>query len=121
MHWDFGTLNQMEVAKLPAGYEQYYDKFITYCINLKLRPTIPLLKYCIAVSCADIAGTTPTRLLDQQITNQFIGWNISSLPDAVYKSYDPWVYYSMASRYAILAQGLTKYVHQKMNIARYQR
>lgn len=90
MHWEFGKLN-IGSASLEEKMNQYYKTFVFYCEKCKLEPSLALLKLCIAVSCADIAAGTNSRLLPSVC---------GIVPSSTkYLGKDPWVAYGMDKKY----------------------
>lgn len=90
MHWEFGKLN-IDGTPFQTRLESYYSVFEKYCKICKLKPSIELLKLCIAVSCADIASGTNKRLGDSVC---------GIVPSSTkYLGKDPWIAYGMDKKY----------------------
>jgi hypothetical protein len=93
MHWEFGKLNYTGIS-LEEKLKKYYKSFNEYCQKCGLKPSLRLLKLCIAVSCADIAAGTDARLLPNvcgivPTSSSYLGkdWWVSLGMDKKYKEY----------------------------------
>jgi hypothetical protein len=89
MHWEFGRIN-IPGKEIGEKIKTYLQTFRKYCSKCNLRPSKPLLKLCIIVSCADISAGSSTRLT-----------NVLNVPEQNYISTDPWVAYGMDKNYLI--------------------
>jgi hypothetical protein len=55
LHWDLGNVNNKKMS-----IQEYLQKFRTVCHSYSLKPTLEILKSCLAISIADvIAGQSP--------------------------------------------------------------
>ena len=83
MHYEFGLLGLHNDLKYDV--KEYVDKFEEVVRACKVRRSLSLLKLCIAVSAADIAGGGNAHL-DQKVRDR--------VPE-VYESTQPWKRYGM--------------------------
>ena len=97
MHWEFGKLN-IGGALLEDKLRSYYTIFYDCCKKCGLKPSIRLLKLCIAVACADIAAGTNSRL----------GSSVCGIvpKDTIYMGKDPWTMFGMDKKYKLYRDAL---------------
>lgn len=96
IHWDFGWINipSPEVTRSDK-VRMYVAKFRQKCTEYGARPSVGLLKLCIAVSCADISAGMPSRI---KPTLRRLGLD----PTPKYLGVDPWVAYGMDKIFMVL-------------------
>ncbi len=89
MHWEFGRINKyFTEPELETATNNYLTKFNESCAKVGLTPDISLLRLCIAVSCADIAGSSNSRVSQ-----------IAGVLPQIYKARDIWVFKKMDVNY----------------------
>lgn len=97
MHWEFGKINipLKENETMENKYEEYIKSFLKYaskvgCDTNDKSNLLKKLKLCILIGCADIAGSTNIRLLNdfKEITYE-----------QIYPSNDTWTKYGMDKNY----------------------
>ncbi len=93
MHYEFGKLN-MDPSYGGITSSQYVVTFKNNCKKVNLKPTKTLIKMCIAVSCADIAGASNVRL----VKNKHLLKTFTPAKE-IYHSKDPWVAFGMDKKY----------------------
>jgi len=98
MHWEFGKINAgwsktsfaLPVPKpLISDYYKKVKEFIPM-VGDRLKPSKELIKLCIAVACADVAGSRNIRL---KADHPHI------LPENRNKTQDPWIDYKLEANY----------------------
>lgn len=94
IHWEFGVINIPDKKRnVEQRLRDYLDKFEAACARLHVRPTETLLRTCILVSCADIAGASPQNL--PQGMRTFLD---TPSPKPKYDGTLPWTQYRMDIR-----------------------
>jgi len=89
MHWEFGEINRAKTpAEVDTNVTAYVKKFKDACTKVGLTASKKLLKLCMAVSCADIAGSTNVRISRME----------GVLPP-VYFAKDGWVMFGMDGKH----------------------
>lgn len=92
MHWEFGEINRAKTdAEVVTAAEAYLKKFKDSVSKVGLKANLELLKLCIAVSCADIAGSSNKRVS-----------RMEGVLDPVYLARDNWVEFGMDRRHLTL-------------------
>jgi hypothetical protein len=78
MHWEFGlimkNLHKNNTTSLKKECKLYLDKLHNYCKQTgfnKGKPTLKLLKACIAVSAADVRGVQPNHYANPTLIRLF--------------------------------------------------
>lgn len=103
MHWEFGRLNIDSInTDLKQKVQTYLKKFDESCKTLGLDPSERLLNFCIAISCADISGSTNMEVKD--------------IPGAMkpkYASFAPWVAFGMNTKYNVYKTALLESLKNK--------
>jgi len=92
MHWELGTINAAKTdAEKDAAVKNYLRNFKNYVSIVNLKPSKKLLRLCLAVSCADIAGSNPVRVS-----------KMDGAAPSVYHAKDPWTLFSMDKNHQVL-------------------
>ena len=104
MHWQFGLLN-MPDKQSDASVDNYttylnklvmyINKFIEYCTMLRIKDTLKLLKLCMVIACADVAGTTKENI---PLLTSYNVIKLRALPN-VYLPTNPWKRFKMDAYY----------------------
>ena len=104
MHWQFGLLN-MPDKQSDASVDNYttylnklvvyINKFIEYCTMLRIKDTLKLLKLCMVIACADVAGTTKENI---PLLTGYNDIKLRALPN-VYLPTNPWKRFKMDAYY----------------------
>ena len=131
MHWEFGKLNIGKDEDLHVRLNTYMQTLYKNCNENNILFNMDILKYCIAISCADITASTNKRLIhhlnihefdknDNNTTYDFLNVNpdISGLYESkfknitvapqVYASYNPWESFNMVNKYKVYSDKLIK-------------
>jgi hypothetical protein len=91
MHWELGNINL--AADMGLAVANYVALFRRLCHDYQVTPTSTLMRTCVLVSAADIAGTTPTHLGSGARDI----WGRPAMPPAR-PSFVPWTHYGMREK-----------------------